>query len=174
MLCLLSRTIISVLVICTVKRATAAVASPSENTPPIELYADTHTDSFMRIVIPLEPMEKVEFAVRASGFHGYHTFNNPVDLQWAVFTGGPDEADAMLCQFFALPASGDREEEDGSPDMTEDDMKKDWPGLEFTDAAVSEPFQHGDSMADVKGATGVYCVAYFVERRPTVKWDQIL
>lgn len=174
MFCLLSRTFIGLLTICIVNRATAITGPSNGAVPPVELYADSHTDSFMGIVIPLEPMPQVEFAVRASGFHGYRTFSTPVDIQWAVFSGGPDEADVILCQFFALPAGGEREEENGVPDTIVDNMKKDWSGQEFTDAAVGEPFQRGESTTGVEGATGVYCVAYFFERRPSMEWDQKL
>lgn len=174
MFSLLSRTFIGLLTICIVNRATAIAESSKGAVPPVELYADSLTDSFMGIVIPLEPMSKVEFAVTASGFHGYHIFSTPVDIQWAVFSGGPDEADVILCQFFALPAGGEGEKENGVPNTIVNDMNKDWSGQEFTNAAVGEPFQRGESMTGVEGATGVYCVAYFIERRPSVKWDQIL
>ena len=174
MFCLLSQAVIGLLIICIFRRAAATAVSTSGTVPPIELYADSPTDSFMRIVIPLESMRKVEFAVRASGFDGNHTFNTPVDIQWAVFAGGPDDADAILCQFFALSAVGEREDEFEVADMKVDDMERNWPERRFTDAAVSEPFRRGESMTDLEGVTGVYCAAYFVERQPLMKWDEIL
>ena len=87
--------------------------------PPIELYLDSYTGSDLDVIVMLEPMQEVEFPVRAAGFHGNYTFDTPVDIRMAVFTGGPYEADTTFCRFFGLRFVEEDEDEEEEPEELE-------------------------------------------------------
>ena len=138
-------------------RATVSTATISTDGPvsPVQLYLDLVTGARVVVTVPLEPMQEVNFPVRASGFQGTDTFDTPADISRAVLIRGPEEADALLCQFFGWrfvdkeeeekKGGGGQDEEGGGEEGEEEDIGREDDNGEYEDGEYEDgEYENGE------------------------------